>query len=77
VGQVSVGGGSLPAVRVELNPTVLNKLVVGFDDVRTAIPNTNANRPKGVLDDGERAWHVQANDQAQEAARSTSRSSFA
>jgi len=67
VGQVSVGGGSLPAVRVELNPTVLNKLSIGFDDVRTAIVNTNANRPKGFLDDGERSWQVMANDQAKKA----------
>ncbi len=68
VGQVSVGGGSLPAVRVELNPTVLNRLGIGFDEVRTAITNTNANRPKGFLDDGTRAWTVQANDQAKTAA---------
>jgi len=67
VGQVSVGGGSLPAVRVELNPTLLNKLSIGFDEVRTAITNTNANRPKGFLDDGERSWTVQANDQAKKA----------
>ena len=67
VGQVSVGGGSLPAVRVELNPTLLNKLSIGFDDVRTAITSTNANRPKGFLDDGERSWQVQANDQAKKA----------
>jgi len=67
VGQVNVGGGSLPAVRVELNPTLLNKLAIGFDDVRTAITNTNANRPKGFLDDGERSWTVQANDQAKKA----------
>jgi len=68
VGQVTVGGGSLPAVRVELNPTVLNKLSIGFDDVRNAITSTNANRPKGFLDDGERYWQVQANDQAKTAA---------
>jgi multidrug efflux pump len=37
VGQVTVGGGSLPAVRVELNPTLLNKLAIGFDEVRSAI----------------------------------------
>ncbi|HEX4762838.1 MAG TPA: efflux RND transporter permease subunit, partial [Usitatibacter sp.] len=67
VGQVNVGGGSLPAVRVELNPTLLNKLAIGFDEVRTAITNTNANRPKGFLDDGERSWIVQANDQAKKA----------
>jgi multidrug efflux pump len=48
VGQVTVGGGSLPAVRVELNPTVLNRLGIGFDEVRTAITSTNANRPEGV-----------------------------
>src|SRR5687768_12501632 len=53
VGQVTVGGGSLPAVRVELNPTVLNKLGVGFEDVRNAITANNVNRPKGFLDDGD------------------------
>jgi len=68
VGQVTVGGGSLPAVRVELNPTLLNKLGIGFDEVRTAITNTNANRPKGFLEDGDRYWQVQANDQALKAA---------
>jgi multidrug efflux pump len=68
VGQVTVGGGSLPAVRVELNPSVLNKLSIGFDEVRTAITSTNANRPKGFLDDGARYWQVQANDQAKTAA---------
>ncbi|HXF78082.1 MAG TPA: efflux RND transporter permease subunit, partial [Usitatibacter sp.] len=67
VGQVNVGGGSLPSVRVELNPTQLNKLGIGFDDVRTAITNTNANRPKGFLDDGRQSWTVQANDQAKTA----------
>jgi multidrug efflux pump len=67
VGQVTVGGGSLPAVRVELNPTVLNKLGIGFDEVRTAITNTNANRPKGFLDNDQRYWQVQANDQAKSA----------
>ena len=68
VGQVTVGGGSLPAVRVELIPPLLNKLGIGFDEVRTAITSTNANRPKGFLDDGERYWQVQANDQAKTAA---------
>jgi multidrug efflux pump len=67
VGQVTVGGGSLPSVRVELNPTLLNKLGIGFEDVRTAITTTNANRPKGFLEDGDRYWQVQANDQAKSA----------
>ncbi len=68
VGQVSVGGGSLPAVRVELIPPLLNKLGIGFDEVRTAITSTNANRPKGFLDNAEHYWQVQANDQAKTAA---------
>jgi multidrug efflux pump len=67
VGQVNVGGGSLPAVRVELNPMLLNKLAIGFDEVRSAITSTNANRPKGFLDDGTRTWQVMANDQAKKA----------
>jgi multidrug efflux pump len=67
VGQVNVGGSSLPAVRVELNPTVLNKLGVGFEDVRTAIANTNANRPKGAVEDLDRRWQIGANDQARKA----------
>src|SRR5204863_3197770 len=41
VGQVNVGGGSLPSVRVELNPTILNKLAISFDEVRAAITATN------------------------------------
>ena len=67
VGQVTVGGGSLPSVRVELNPQRMNALGIAFDDVRTAITSTNANRPKGFLDDGRQIWTVQANDQAKTA----------
>src|SRR6202171_3441557 len=67
VGQVNVGGGSLPAVRVELNPTLLSKLSIGFEDVRTAISTTNANRPKGYLEDELTSWQGQANDQAKKA----------
>jgi len=67
VGQVTVGGGSLPAVRVELIPSALNKLGIGFDEARAAIVATNANKPKGFLDDGERYWQIQANDQAKTA----------
>ncbi|HUQ68390.1 MAG TPA: efflux RND transporter permease subunit, partial [Planctomycetaceae bacterium] len=63
VGQVSVGGGSPPAVRVSLNPTVLNHLDIGLDDVRTALGNANANRPKGQISDGERSWTIAATDQ--------------
>ena len=47
VGQVFVGGGARPAVRAEVNPTLLNKLGIGLDTVRTALSAANANRPKG------------------------------
>ena len=67
VGQVTVGGGSLPAVRVELNPTVLNKLAISFEEVRAAIRAANPNQPKGFLEDGERFFTIQANDQAKTA----------
>ncbi|MBI3370204.1 MAG: multidrug efflux RND transporter permease subunit [Betaproteobacteria bacterium] len=68
IGQVFVGGSSLPAVRVELNPTALNAHGIGLDQVRAALSATNANRPKGLLEDGERSWWIYANDQAQTAA---------
>ena len=68
IGQVTVGGSSLPAVRVELNPATLNKYGIGLEDVRTAIVATNANRPKGAIEDGERHWQILANDQAKTAA---------
>jgi len=67
VGQVTVGGSSLPAVRVELNPGALSRAGIGAEDVRTAIVATNANRPKGALELGDRQWQVLANDQAMKA----------
>ncbi|MFO1312850.1 MAG: multidrug efflux RND transporter permease subunit [Burkholderiales bacterium] len=68
VGQVTVGGSSLPAVRVELNPTALNKYGIGTEDVRTAITTANANRPKGMVEEDDRHWQIYANDQAKKAA---------
>ena len=68
VGQVIVGGSSLPAVRVELNPTTLNKYAISFSEVRAAIAANNANRPKGIVEDGEKSWQIYANDQAKTAA---------
>ena len=68
IGQVHVGGSSLPAVRVELNPAALNKYGISFEDVRLAIVATNANRPKGTVEDSERHWQILANDQAKKAA---------
>jgi len=68
VGQVSVGGGALPAVRVELNPDKLAAQGIALDNIRLALTATNANRPKGALEDGNRSWQVGANDQARTAA---------
>src|SRR5579863_7641417 len=51
VGQVSVGGGALPAVRVDVNPTLLNKFGLGLEDIRTMLGSANANRPKGDFRD--------------------------
>ncbi len=67
VGQVNVGGGALPAVRVELNPDKLAANGIALDTVRQAIGNTNANRPKGAVEDGGRYWQIGANDQARSA----------
>jgi multidrug efflux pump len=63
VGQVFVGGGARPAVRAELNPTLLNKLGVGLDQVRIALGSANANRPKGMVADAVNAWSITDNDQ--------------
>jgi multidrug efflux pump len=68
IGEVRVGGSSLPAVRVELNPTALNRYGIGLEDVRTALAAANANRPKGMVESGDRHWQIYANDQATTAA---------
>jgi multidrug efflux pump len=63
VGQVQVGGSSLPAVRVELNPSALHKYGIGLDQVRTVLNTANANRPKGQLADDNRSWEISTTDQ--------------
>ncbi|HTQ76679.1 MAG TPA: multidrug efflux RND transporter permease subunit [Burkholderiales bacterium] len=68
IGQVTVGGSSLPAVRVELNPNALFDYGIGLESVRAAIGTTNANRPKGSLEEGDKHWQILANDQAKKAA---------
>ncbi|RJG09124.1 multidrug efflux RND transporter permease subunit [Pseudomonas cavernicola] len=67
VGQVSIGGSSLPAVRVDLNPDALNQFGISLDSVRTAVANTNSNGPKGAIESDERQWQVDANDQLRKA----------
>ncbi len=68
VGEVDVGGSSLPAVRVECNPDALNRYGIGLEQVRTAIITANANRPKGSIEAGDRHWQVADNDQMTRAA---------
>ncbi|HEY0766802.1 MAG TPA: multidrug efflux RND transporter permease subunit [Steroidobacteraceae bacterium] len=64
IGDVSVGGSSLPAVRVELNLPSINGYGINPESVRAAIAATNANRPKGALENGDKRWQILANDQA-------------
>jgi multidrug efflux pump len=68
VGQVLVGGSSLPAVRVELNPDTLNKYGIGLEQVRTVLAAANANTPKGRLSMGDTTWQIAASDQLFKAA---------
>ncbi|HEY3074288.1 MAG TPA: multidrug efflux RND transporter permease subunit [Burkholderiales bacterium] len=69
VGQVTVGGSALPAVRAELNPTALNAYGISLGEVRAALAAANANRPKGLVEDASRVWWIYANDQAKSAAQ--------
>jgi len=69
VGQVIVGGSSLPSVRVELNPQVINRYGIGLDQIRTVLNAANANRPKGRLESSDTAWELQTTDQLQNAAQ--------
>ncbi len=58
IGQVGVSGSSLPAVRVDLNPTALFRYGIGLEDVRAALTAANANSPKGVIEHGARRWQI-------------------
>ncbi|MCU1717119.1 efflux RND transporter permease subunit [Pseudomonas sp. 5P_3.1_Bac2] len=68
VGEVQVGGSSLPAVRVSLEPRLLDHYNVALDEVRQTISNANAKRPKGAVEDSTQHWQVQASDQLETAA---------
>lgn len=62
VGDVSVSGSSLPAVRVELNPSALFNQGVSLDAVRQAISKANVRMPQGAVSDDRQSWQVQTND---------------
>ncbi len=64
VGQVTLGGGSLPAVRVEVNPNALFAYKISLENVRAALASANANMPKGVIEAGDRRYQLYTNDQA-------------
>ncbi|UDL88598.1 efflux RND transporter permease subunit [Mesorhizobium sp. PAMC28654] len=67
IGEVSVGGSSLPAVRVELIPQALYNYGIGLEDVRAALASANAHSPKGAIDVGTQRYQIYANDQASQA----------
>ena len=67
IGEVVVGGSSLPAVRVDLLPQALFKYGIGLEDVRAALSSANAHSPKGGIDVGDNRYQIYANDQATKA----------
>ncbi|MEC5343209.1 multidrug efflux RND transporter permease subunit MdtC [Brenneria populi] len=67
VGDVSVGGGSLPAVRVALNPQALFNQGVSLDEVRQAISQANIRRPVGNVENHQRRWQIKTNDELKSA----------
>lgn len=69
VGDVQVGGSSLPAVRIELEPKQLAHYNVSLSEVRQAITNANLRKPKGFVEDDSYQWQIQANDQLTNAAQ--------
>ena len=67
VGEVQLGGSSLPAVRVQLNPHALSAYGIALDEVRRAIGSANSLRPRGTIEDGDRQWEVQTSNQLRRA----------
>jgi multidrug efflux pump len=63
VGQVQVGGSALPGVRVDVNPTKLNEMGLGLEDVRMALASANANTPKGETTNANRSYELSTTDQ--------------
>ena len=67
IGNVDIGGSSLPAVRVELDPNALFHYGIGLEGIRAALASANANSPKGAIEAGERRYQLYANDQGRKA----------
>ncbi|WP_302512435.1 efflux RND transporter permease subunit [uncultured Desulfovibrio sp.] len=69
VGEVTVGGGALPAVRVDISPDALHRTGLSMEDVRAALAGANAYLPKGHLENEDTSWTVVASDQLRTAAQ--------
>jgi multidrug efflux pump len=67
VGQVSVMGSSLPAVRVELNPQPVSRYNYGLDQIAAFLASANANKPKGAISTESMMLPIQTTDQLLEA----------
>ena len=68
VGQVQIGGGALPAVRIDIDPDRLSAMGIGIEDIKSSVNAANGNKPKGALDARGRSWQIEANDQVGSAA---------
>jgi multidrug efflux pump len=68
IGNVQIGGSSLPAIRIELNPHALFQYGISLEDVRAAVSGANADSPKGIVEQGPQRWQLYANDQVHKAA---------
>ena len=68
IGNVVIGGGALPAVRIQADPNRLAASGISLEEIRIAVATANGNRPKGLIEDESRHWQVDANDQAKTAA---------
>ena len=68
VGDVELGGASLPAVRVDVAPFSLNHYGISLDDVRAALNGANPNRPKGIVENASTRWQIYTNDTGRNAA---------
>jgi len=68
IGNVVIGGGALPAVRIQADPNRLAASGISLEDIRLAVVAANGNRPKGMIEDDTRQWQIDANDQAKTAA---------
>jgi multidrug efflux pump len=64
IGSITLGGSALPAVRIEVNPTAMNKYGIGLEDVRAALASANAHSPKGSVEGAGLHYQIYDNDQA-------------